>query len=129
MSNRDSTIQELLDLCLKFRNDRDWKQFHTPKDLAVAMAIEAAEVLEHFRFKNDSEIDQELKDVQKKREVGYELADVLYFLLLLSDEIGIDIADVFKENLSITAQKYPVHLSKGSNKKYTQFGTTDVISG
>jgi len=120
MRNQDTTIQELLDLCLKFRNDRDWKQFHNPKDLAVAMTIESAEVLEHFRFKSIGEITQELKDAQRKREVGYELADVLYFLLLLSDEIGIDIADVFKENLDITAQKYPVHLSKGSNKKYTQ---------
>lgn len=120
MSNQDTTIQELLELCLKFRDDRDWKQFHNPKDLAVALAIEAAEVLEHFRFKDMSEIAPELEDVQKRREIGYELADVLYFLLLLSDEIGIDIADVFKENLNITAQKYPVHLSKGSNKKYTQ---------
>ena len=120
MSNKNTTIQELLDLCLKFRDDRDWKQFHTPKDLTVAMAIEVSEILEHFRFKSDVEIANELKDNRKKLEIGYELADTLYFLLMLSDAIGVDIADVFKENLKIIAEKYPIHLAKGSNKKYTQ---------
>lgn len=121
MSNQDTTIQELLDLCLKFRDERDWKQFHTPKDLTVALAIEVSEILEHFRFKSDTEIAAELKDNQKRLEIGYELADALYFLLILSDAVGVDLADVFKENLLITAEKYPIHLSKGSNKKYTQF--------
>ena len=125
MSNQDTTIQELLDLCLKFRDDRDWKQFHTPKDLTVAMAIEVSEILEHFRFKSDVEIADELKDNQNRLEIGYELADALYFLLLLSDAIGVDIADVFKENLKITAEKYPIHLAKGSNKKYTQLPLID----
>ncbi|HIE29913.1 TPA: nucleotide pyrophosphohydrolase [Candidatus Poribacteria bacterium] len=120
MSNQDTTIQELLDLCLKFRDDRDWKQFHTPKDLTVAMAIEVSEILEHLRFKSDVEIADELKDDQKKLEIGYELADALYFLLLLSDAVGVDLADIFKKNLKITAKKYPIHLSRGSNKKYTQ---------
>jgi NTP pyrophosphatase (non-canonical NTP hydrolase) len=123
MSNRDTTIQELLDLCLKFRDERDWKQFHTPKDLTLAMAIEVSEILEHFRFKSDPEIAGELKDDRKKLELGYELADALYFLFLLSDAINIDIADVFKENLKIIAEKYPIHLAKGSNKKYTQLSS------
>jgi len=123
MSNKDTTIQELLDLCLKFRDERDWKQFHTPKDLTVAMTIEVSEILEHFRFKSDVEIANELKNQQKKLEIGYELADALYFLLLLSNAVGIDITDVFKENLKITAEKYPIRLAKGSNKKYTQLSS------
>jgi NTP pyrophosphatase (non-canonical NTP hydrolase) len=114
---------------LQFRDDRDWKQFHTPKDLAVAMAIEVSEILEHFRFKSDTEIAAELKDNQKRREIGYELADALYFLLMLSDAIGVDLADVFEENLQITAEKYPIHLAKGSNKKYTQLSSKSEVDG
>lgn len=116
----DATISELQELCLKFRDERDWKQFHNPKDLALAMTIEVAEVLEYFRFKSNNEIAKEMEDQNKLTEIGFEVADVLYFVLLLAHELGIDLTRTFRKNLEKAAAKYPVHLSKGSNKKYTE---------
>jgi NTP pyrophosphatase (non-canonical NTP hydrolase) len=122
MGDQSCTLQELLDRIVKFRDERDWKQFHKPKDLALALAIEVAEVLEHLRFKSDGEIEAYLQDAQHRREVGSELADVLYFTLLLSHEAGIDLADALEEKMKVIAQRYPVHLAKGSNRKYTELG-------
>ena len=122
MSERDYTLQELLDRIVKFRDQRDWKQFHKPKDLSLALAIEVAEILEHLRFKNDGEIEEYLQDSEHRHEVGSELADVLYFLILLSHETGIDLTDAFEKKMEVIAKKYPVHLAKGSNKKYTELG-------
>ncbi len=115
------TIDHLIEICLKYRDERDWKQFHSPKDLTLALSIEVGEVLEHFRFKDNSEIEKYLKKIENKKKVGYEIADILYFILLLSDEIGIDIVNSFKEKMKIAEGKYPVHLAKGCNKKYNEF--------
>ncbi|MBU1627226.1 nucleotide pyrophosphohydrolase [bacterium] len=113
-------MDELQRICLKYRDDRDWKQFHNPKDLTLALAIEVSEVLEHFRFKDNNEIEQYLANGENKKKVGYEIADILYFILLLSDEIGIDLVKAFKEKMKIAEGKYPVHLARGSNKKYNE---------
>ena len=91
-----------------------------PKDLALAMSIEVGELLEHFRYKDPEKIAEKLRtDQEYKREVGYELADVFYHVLVIADHLGIDLSTTFKEKLAVTAKKYPVHLVKGRNEKHT----------
>ena len=124
--NNERSIDELQRICLNYRDERDWKQFHNPKDLALALAIEVSEVLEHFRFKNNQEIEKYLEKEENKKKVGYEIADILYFILLLSNEIGIDIVEDFKEKMKIAQGKYPVHLAKGSNKEYNEFNNHQI---
>ncbi|MFC2076166.1 nucleotide pyrophosphohydrolase [candidate division KSB1 bacterium] len=114
------TLAELGEICKNFRDERDWKQYHNLKDMALAMAIEVAEVLEHVRFKDIDEVKNYLEDSENRRQVGHELADILYFLLLISDEIGINLAESFKEKMKIAAEKYPVELARGRNLKYTE---------
>jgi len=116
-----TTIEDLKKIVLKFRDDRDWKQFHTPKDSSIALITEAAELLEHFRFRSEEQIKEFLNDPEKKREIAYELADAFSFVLILTDELGVDLSEILKEKLKIQEKKYPIHLSKGSNKKYTEF--------
>ncbi|MGI5843804.1 MAG: nucleotide pyrophosphohydrolase [Candidatus Xenobium sp.] len=112
------TVAALREEVLAFRDARDWAQFHQPKDLALALSIEAAEVLELFRFKSDAEVRAQVE----KRDVtdlGHELADVLYWVLLLSHETGIDLAQAMEEKLAFNARRYPVELSRGRKEKYT----------
>ncbi len=111
-------IQELTEEILKFRHDRDWEQFHTPKDLALSLVLEAAEVLEHFQWKNGDELKKYL--AENKDKVGEELSDVLYWVLLLSHDLGIDIKDAFKKKMEHNAKKYPIEKAKGKNGKYTE---------
>lgn len=108
----DAKLSELTDIIKKFIEERDWNQFHDPKDLAISLNLEAAEVLEHFQWKN--------KDAISKKELGKELADVLYWVLLMSSNLEIDLGPVFKEKMRENAKKYPVSKSKGSSKKYTE---------
>jgi dCTP diphosphatase len=122
-SDRTTTVQALQERVLAFRDERDWKQFHTPKDLAIALAIEAAELLEHFRFQDDAAIAQRLTDPAARRAVAHELADVLHFALLLGDALEVDLSQALVEKLAITARRYPAALSKGRAQKYTELGT------
>jgi NTP pyrophosphatase (non-canonical NTP hydrolase) len=96
----------------QFRDDRDWAQFHNAKDLALALSIEAAELLEVFLWK-----DAESADPQKVRE---ELADVLMYALLLADKQGLDITQIIEDKLRLNDEKYPVEKAKGSAKKYNE---------
>lgn len=113
-----SELKELTDKMIAFRNERDWKQFHTPKDLAIGILLEAGEVAEHFHWKNEAEIKEHI--VSHKEEIGDELADVLYYLLLMAHDFDIDLVEAAKKKIAKTAQKYPVEKSKGSHKKYTE---------
>ncbi len=113
-----SDIQELTDIIIKHRDARDWKQFHNPKDVALSLVLEAAETLEHFQWKSKEEIEQYVKDHKEK--IGEELADVLYWVLLLSHDLNIDIKDAFKRKMDVNEKKYPVEKAKGSHKKYTE---------
>jgi len=110
-------IEKLVAKIIKFRDARDWKQFHNPKDVALSLMLEAAEVLEHFQWKNQSEIKEHVKS--KKEEIGEELADVLYWVLLLSDDLEIDVLDALDSKIKKNEQKYPVDKSKGKHTKYT----------
>ena len=104
----DQVIQRLR----QFRDDRDWQQFHNPKDLAAALSIEASELLEVFLWKSADEA-----DVEKVKE---ELADVLAYALLLADSYSLDITEIILNKIKKNEEKYPVNKAKGSAKKYTE---------
>ena len=108
-------MQEDLDQILKFESERDWKQFHTPKNLAISLSLEAAEALEVFQWSKDNNLPED-----KKKQLGQELADVYYYLLLLAQETGIDIKQEFAKKMEINASRYPVDKSRGSSKKYNE---------
>lgn len=105
---------------IAFRDDRDWKQFHNPKDVAISLVLEASEFLEHFQWKNNEEASEHVKN--KKDDVGDELADVLYWVLLLANDLEIDLPIALEKKLAKNNAKYPVNKSKGSHKKYTELG-------
>lgn len=113
-----SELTELTQKIIEFREARDWKQFHNPKDLALSLVLEATEVLEHFQWKNGGELDQYIKS--NKNAISEELADVLYWVLLMSHDLEIDILDALNKKLKQNAEKYPVDKSKGSYAKYTE---------
>jgi NTP pyrophosphatase (non-canonical NTP hydrolase) len=113
-----SDIEELTKRIIAFRDARDWKQFHNPKDMALSLVLEAAEVMEHFQWKNEDEIK---KYVTSHRDnIGEELADVLYWVLLLSHDLNINIVDAFQRKQDKNEGKYPVEKAKGNHKKYNQ---------
>lgn len=114
----DGNIQQLQADLRRFAEERDWGQFHTPKNLAASLSIEAAEVLEHFQWLTDAQSAQ-LSD-EKRREVGHEIADVLLYLLQLADKLDIDPLAAAREKLAINAARYPVDQVKGSSRKYTE---------
>ena len=96
----------------QFTAERDWDKFHNPKDLAIALSIEANELLEAFLWKDPSEANRE--------KVKEELADVFNYALLLADKYGFDVIDIVKEKIEKNAVKYPVAKAKGTAKKYTE---------
>jgi dCTP diphosphatase len=116
------TLADLVAAVTAFRDARDWAQFHKPKDLAAAIAIEAGELQERFLWKTDAEVDQDLADAAKKAGVAEEIADVVMFAMLLADRLGIDLAEAIPAKLAANAQKYPVKLARGSARKYTELG-------
>ncbi len=103
---------------ITFRDARDWEQFHNPKDLAVSLLLEAAEFLEHFQWKSSDEIKTHLK--KKHQDVSDELADVLYWVLLIAHDMDIDLEKSFEQKMIQNEKKYPVNKAKGSHKKYTE---------
>lgn len=111
-------MEKLVDRIIKFRKERDWEQFHKPKDIAISLALEAAEVLEHFQWKSEEEIKEYIKN--NKDEIGEELADVLYWVLLMSNDIGIDILEALDKKIDKNAKKYPVEKAKGRADKYNK---------
>ena len=113
-----SDFQELTKKIIEFRDARDWKQFHNPKDCAISLSLEASELLEHFQWKSEEQIAELLKN--KKEEVADELADVLYWVLLMSHDLNIDLVETSLKKLEKNIAKYPVEKAKGSNKKYTE---------
>src|SRR3989338_575371 len=99
-------VDELTKRIVAFRNARDWKQFHNPKDLSLSLVLEATEVMEHFQWKSKEEIEKYV--VEAKGEIGEELADVLYWVLLMSHDLKIDALDALGKKLKKNAKKYPV---------------------
>jgi dCTP diphosphatase len=111
-------LSDLQKRVVAFRDARDWKQFHNPKDLAVSMVLEAAEFLEHFQWKSPGEIKEHIE--KKNSEVSDELADVLYWVILIANDMKIDLPRAFERKMVQNEKKYPISKSKGSHKKYTE---------
>jgi NTP pyrophosphatase (non-canonical NTP hydrolase) len=118
-SDSPDRIRSLRDKLRQFSEERDWDQFHSPKNLAMALGVEAAELMEHFQWL--SEADSRSLSVETKNEVGQELADVFLYLIRLADKLDIDLASAAENKMSINASKYPIQKARGSNKKYTDF--------
>ena len=121
MKDEERKIHELKELIKEFCEERDWDQFHGAKELAVALIIEAAELLEHFRWKNHEEVEEMLSNEKKREEIGDEMADVLYFLIRLSQRYNIDLTDALEKKMEKNKERYPIEKAKGSNKKYNEF--------
>ncbi|HEX8521652.1 MAG TPA: nucleotide pyrophosphohydrolase [Tepidisphaeraceae bacterium] len=113
-----TTLAHLLESVRKFRDARDWKQFHNPKDLALTLVLEATEVLEHMQWRNGQELGDHLK--KRHKEVAHELADVLHVLLLLAEDLDVDLVKAFDQKMRLNRRKYPVRKARGSAKKYTE---------
>ena len=110
------TLRGLLKSALKFRDEREWKQFHSFKDLAITLSLEAGELLEHAQWKTQAELDKYLKT--HREHVADELADVLHVLLLVAEHCEIDLAQAFYAKMKKNRAKYPVEKARGSAKKY-----------
>ena len=106
------SIQEIIEALVEFRNERDWEQFHNPKDLALALSVEASELLEAFIWKSS---DQENKDKVKE-----ELADVFAYAFLLAEKYGFSVREIMIEKIAANRLKYPVDKAKGTAKKYNE---------
>lgn len=110
--------QEIMNALLAFRDARDWKQFHTPRQLAAALAIEAGELQQAMLWKTDAEIEAGLADGTLTPAIGDEIADVLSFALLLAHDLGLDPAELIADKLAKNEQRYPVEKSRGRSTKY-----------
>lgn len=108
MADEKSTVQELKNLVAAFVNERDWNQFHTPKNLAMSIAIEAAELMEIFQW-----CDKEKLDEEERARVEEELADVVIYCLSMANATGLDLAGAVKKKLAVNAVKYPVERFRG----------------
>ncbi|MBF1115384.1 MAG: nucleotide pyrophosphohydrolase [Solobacterium sp.] len=106
--------QETIDQILKFRDDRDWKQFHNPKDLAISISLEAAELLEVFQWSAE-----DVTCSDKIDKIKEELADVANYCVLMADACGLDLDEIIREKIKRNEEKYPIEKSKGSKRKYT----------
>lgn len=109
------TFEEVATKALAFREERDWAQFHNPKDLAISISLEAAELLETFQWSGTDLIAPE-----KQGNIVEELADVAIYCIYLADTIGVDLAETINTKIAINTEKYPVDKSRGSSKKYTE---------
>lgn len=125
LTDATSTIADAAALVRDFSRERDWEQFHHPKDLGLALAIETGEVLEHFRFLTNDEIASNLDDSERRRALGHELADVFWALLRLAEVSGVDLAASLDEKVKLAAVKYPIEASRGKAHKYTEYGKND----
>lgn len=113
------SLQELRARINAFVQERDWEQFHSPKNLAMAMIVEAAEVVEHFQWSSEAES----KDLmpEKREQVAHELADTFVYLLRIAEVSGIDLIAAANAKIDLNAKKYPVEKARGRNDKYTAY--------
>jgi len=112
-----TTLSDLTRTILEFRDRRDWQQFHSPKNLAISLSLEAAEILEHFQWTPTSAVVPPAKGLELEKEIG----DVLIYLLLLAAELKVDPVEAAVKKLQENEGKYPVEKAKGNARKYTEF--------
>ena len=107
--------EETIKQILKFRDDRDWKRFHNPKDLAISISLEAAELLEVFQWSGT-----DVSNEGKQEKIKEEFADVLNYCVLMADACGLDIDEIVQEKIKVNNEKYPVSKAKGKKEKYNK---------
>lgn len=117
----ETYLQDLQSRLRQFAIDRDWEQFHAPKNLAMALAVEAGELMEHYQWLSEEQ--SENLDQQQLQTVGFEVADVFIFTVRLADRMGIDLADLVEKKIKINEEKYPADKVRGSAKKYTEYAS------
>jgi NTP pyrophosphatase (non-canonical NTP hydrolase) len=118
LETRVTSLNDLRDALRIFAVDRDWDQFHSPKNLASALIVEAAELVEHFQWMTEQE--SRSLSAGKVAAVGEELADVLIYLVRLADKLEIDLLDAASRKIRRNAEKYPIDKAQGSSRKYTE---------
>ena len=120
-TDKNTNIQVLKDALRKFRDSRDWSQFHDAKNLAEAISIEAGELQEHFLWKDKADVTKKLKeDKVFREEVGEELADIFIFAINFANAVNIDIASIVLDKIDKSNKKYPVDKAKGNATKYNK---------
>lgn len=119
--DNETKIHELKEKIKKFCDERDWDQFHGAKELAIALSIEASELLEIFRWKSPEEVEELFKNEKKKEDIEDEMADILYFLIRMSQRYDLDLAEAVDKKMKKNEEKYPIEKAKGSNKKYDEY--------
>ena len=117
-NDQETTLQDVKDLIARFTTARDWQQFHTPKNLAMALVSEASELMAHFRWSHDGGDGLVLNDAVSAQEIRHEVADVLLILAELANVAGIDMAQAVHEKMAINEARYSVEKSKGTAAKY-----------
>ena len=125
MNDAETSIDQLKALVLDFSRERDWEQFHHPKDLGLALASEVGELLDHFRFQTNEQIRAGLDRQEFRRAVSHELADCLWALLRLADVCRVDLASSLEEKVELAAIKYPADRAFGRSDKYTSYRPDD----
>jgi dCTP diphosphatase len=113
MNDSDTTIAQLRENIRQFVTERDWEQFHSPKNLAMALAVEAAELMEHFQWIDIADSRRVIDDRQKLEQIGEELADVISYALALANELQLDVSDAVRRKMEKNAQKYPADEYRG----------------
>ena len=113
-------MDELIRAVQRFRDEREWRQFHNPKDLAISISLEAAELLEQFQWKTPEDVNALLKKGEYRTRIGEEMADVLILLISLADVLGLDLVETARAKLQENARKYPVDRARGSARKYDE---------
>jgi NTP pyrophosphatase (non-canonical NTP hydrolase) len=117
--NEDS-LKQLNQRLLQFARDRDWEKFHSPKNLAMALAGECGELLEHFQWLSEHQSQQ--LDPQKKRDVALEMADILIYLIRLAERLDVDLIATAHEKIAVNEQRYPVHRTLGDARRAEEYG-------
>jgi NTP pyrophosphatase (non-canonical NTP hydrolase) len=118
--DHQTTIKECKDLVEIFCEERDWSQFHNPKDLAIGISTEANELLDLFRFKSGEQMEEMMKNPDKRKKIEEELADTFFFILRFAQMNDLDLAEALKNKLKANGEKYPVDRARGSNLKYDE---------
>ena len=120
MSDQATTVAELRARVLAFVRERDWEQFHAPKNLSMALAAETGELMEHFLWMSPEQSRAVVQDPEKRRKIEEEIADVVIYALEFANMTGIDVAAAIERKLAVNAKKYPVEKARGRSDKYTE---------
>lgn len=118
MTDRETSLQQIKDKVLAFARQRDWEQFHSPKNLSMAIAAEAAELMEHFLWQSPEQSSRDVRTGEMRAKVEEELADVMIFAVEFANMTGIDLAAAIEAKMQRNAEKYPVEKARGVSTKY-----------